>query len=200
MDRTYAPKQSCPRDLGYFQCGHCARATIELAAGSDRPVEPKHCGREFDGQICGETHLGYAWCDECQQAGKHLSHEPCLHIGQYELLTRYRDVMEIIGLSAIGDPGIQKIAEYQRYLTEVTGRAFGVPKDVLFRDNTEEYLQFRSAVNDWLRNYIRGKVEFPTPDQASLSGLFTVDELQLVIDALKKLKEKRDAINNSSAT
>lgn len=78
-----APKRSCPRDLGYWYCDDCITDYLERSSNSDVPVEMHSCRKQENGNVCGETHLGYAWCEECKAQGRTV---PNQHIGEYELV------------------------------------------------------------------------------------------------------------------
>ena len=85
LTSTYAPKQSCPRDLGYWYCDGCVRVHLEEQSELDFPIQIRGCGETFDSRVCGVTHLGFVWCDECKAAGRT---EPHPHIGEFEVVAQ----------------------------------------------------------------------------------------------------------------
>lgn len=82
-----APKRACPRDLGLWYCCDCTREHLEEQSWLDFPIPMHGCGKSFGGKICGETHLGYKWCGECQAANRT---EPHPHIGEFETVGMIR--------------------------------------------------------------------------------------------------------------
>ena len=86
INRIYTPKQACPRDLGIFFCEACEEKNLEIRASHDYGYLEKkrsYCGnQDYDGKICGITHLGFAWCEECMVLGR----KEDAHIGKYEIV------------------------------------------------------------------------------------------------------------------
>jgi len=78
-----APKRACPRDLGFWYCCDCTKEHLEEQSWLDFPISIHGCGKSFGGKICGETHLGYKWCEECQAIGRT---EPHSHVGEFEIV------------------------------------------------------------------------------------------------------------------
>jgi len=78
-----APKRGCPRDLGYWYCKKCTKGHLEEQSHLDFPIAMRGCGQSFDGKVCGETHLGYEWCKECQAVNRVKPHP---HIGEFEVV------------------------------------------------------------------------------------------------------------------
>jgi len=85
VTNMYAPKRSCPRDLGYWYCDGCTQAHLEEQSELDFPIQIRGCEADFGSRICGVTHLGFVWCDECEVAGRT---EPHPHIGEFETVGR----------------------------------------------------------------------------------------------------------------
>lgn len=86
MTNTYAPKQPCPRDLGYCYCDRCVQAHLEEQSEREWPILIiQGCGEVFGSRVCGVTHLGFVWCDECEAAGRTGPHP---HIGEFEVVAR----------------------------------------------------------------------------------------------------------------
>jgi hypothetical protein len=83
VEHVYAPKRPCPRDLGLWYCDDCNALQLEEQSYSDYPLDYHvYCAREFDGRVCGNTHLGFAWCDECQELGR----KEHTHCGEFEVV------------------------------------------------------------------------------------------------------------------
>lgn len=85
MIYTRIPKRSCPRDLGTWYCTECTENHLEEQSWLDYPIPLQGCDKSFGDKICGETHLGYEWCEECQSSGRTKPHP---HIGEFEVVGR----------------------------------------------------------------------------------------------------------------
>ncbi len=78
---VWMPKPSCPRDRGVWYCDECReRHTVELTLADDYLPRREGCDRVFGDKVCGGTHQGFEWCDECKAAGRI---ELDLHIGEF---------------------------------------------------------------------------------------------------------------------
>lgn len=88
MERIYAPKPSCPRDLGFWYCDDCVQAHQDEQSCVDFLIPITGCGRRYTkGAVCGETHMGYRRCDECEGEGRE-SHP---HIHEFEVVGEIRE-------------------------------------------------------------------------------------------------------------
>lgn len=85
LTSMYAPKQPCPRDLGYWYCDECVQAHLAEQSELNFPIQIRGCGEAFGSRVCGVTHLGLKWCNECKVAGRI---EPYPHIGEHEVVAR----------------------------------------------------------------------------------------------------------------
>ncbi len=82
---VYRRKPSCPRDRGYWYCEECVEEFYESLQGER--TDPKHplgCGKVQFEKRCGETHLGYEWCDSCVANGNAQYGRTTPH-GEYEV-------------------------------------------------------------------------------------------------------------------
>ena len=86
MWNMYVPKRPCPRDLGIWYCNDCVAVQLMIESDLECPMGSYiKCGRKVGGRICGVTHLGYEWCEDCGKTGRG-SH---FHIGEYEVVHRF---------------------------------------------------------------------------------------------------------------
>ena len=82
MTSIYAPKRPCPRDLGRWYCNECLAAHEKEQSEVDFMIPLVGCGRTvLPGWVCGETHLGHEWCDECSPSKRTSS-----HAGEFEIV------------------------------------------------------------------------------------------------------------------
>jgi len=82
MENIYTPKQSCPRDLGFYYCDECIEEALEISIATDYPADPVGCDKIENSKVCGYSHLGYSWCKECEEANR-KTHS---HIGEFEVV------------------------------------------------------------------------------------------------------------------
>lgn len=82
IDYIVAPKRPCPMDLGYWYCDKCLLEWREEQAESEYPIKhPPGCRVALGSLLmCGKTHRGHMWCNECQERG---TFEPRAHIGEW---------------------------------------------------------------------------------------------------------------------
>jgi hypothetical protein len=87
VENIYMRKPPCPRDLGYWYCQECRDETLRQAADADYTLPRISCGKAEGDRVCGETHLGYEWCQDCQRNGTHRAHA---HKGEFEVVGQVR--------------------------------------------------------------------------------------------------------------
>lgn len=77
-----SPKRPCPRNLGVFFCEEC-RAKL-LSGDAEAEVKArKGCGVSSEDLVCGQTHLGFEWCADCE---REASFTPRTHFGEFEAM------------------------------------------------------------------------------------------------------------------
>lgn len=81
-DSMAVPKRSCPRDHGFWYCETCKEKHLSEQSEVDFVLPIVGCGKQWEGKICGNTHLGFSWCEDCITANR-LKHH---HIGEYEIV------------------------------------------------------------------------------------------------------------------
>ena len=96
MNLIWAPKQSCPRNNGYFYCEECYREALDQAIETDYPCDINQypfrgCGKNVGGKYCGYTHLGYSWCKDCLKERR----LECNHYG-FEIVAKFPSVEDTV--------------------------------------------------------------------------------------------------------
>lgn len=86
MTTIWAPKRPCPRNLGVWYCVACQEKHHNEEYLADYAIAWQGCGKYSGGKICGVTHLGFEWCDECKAAGR----TPNPHFGEFEAVAEIR--------------------------------------------------------------------------------------------------------------
>jgi len=86
VTKMYRPKRSCPRNLGSWYCDDCRARCLDESSSSDYPVDLEGCDKKLGDRVCGQTHLGYELCPECEAEGR----EKSLHVNEYEVVAVIR--------------------------------------------------------------------------------------------------------------